>query len=210
MYAMSNPYLPGLRVSRAPGNAGMLIAIALHASALVAVLSYEPARSALLTAGPIMVSWIAQPQVEPRRAPPKPKPVARSEPKPVEMPPMIAAEKAEPAAAEAPAPPPPAIVAVPQPVVSVPIFNADYLDNPSPPYPALSRRLQEQGRVLLRVLVSTEGRADQVLVQTSSGFARLDGSASETVKHWKFVPAKRGTESVPAWVLIPISFKLES
>jgi len=188
----------------------MLVAVALHASALVTVLSYEPARSALLTAAPIMVSWIAQPQVEPRRAPPKP--VVRPEPKPVETPPIIAAEKPEATPLETPVPPAPApvIVAVSQPLVSVPIFNADYLDNPSPQYPALSRRLQEQGRVLLRVLVNAEGRADQVQVQTSSGFPRLDGSATETVKHWKFVPAKRGAESVPAWVLIPISFKLES
>jgi protein TonB len=59
------------------------------------------------------------------------------------------------------------------------------------------------------VLVNPDGRADQVQVQSPSGFARLDGAARETVRHWKFVPAKRGAEPVPAWVLIPISFKLE-
>lgn len=213
MYAVSNPYLPTLPTSRAPRRVGIVVAVALHATALAAILSYQPARSALLMAAPIMVNWIAVPRVEPRREPPRPGPVEKPEPKPVEAP-FIVARNPEPAPAEAAVPPPPppaepAIVAMPQPAVSLPIFSADYLDNPSPPYPALSRRLQEQGRVTLRVLVTAEGRAEHVRIQISSGFVRLDASASETVKRWKFVPAKRGAEPVPAWVLIPISFRLE-
>ncbi len=90
-----------------------------------------------------------------------------------------------------------------------PIFNADYLDNPAPAYPALSRRLGEQGRLTLRVLVNARGTADEVQVRTPSGFARLDEAARETVRRWRFVPAKLGAEPVPAWVLIPISFRLE-
>ena len=39
---------------------------------------------------------------------------------------------------------------------------------------------------------------------------RLDDAARATVLRWKFVPARRGSEPVPAWVLIPISFRLES
>jgi protein TonB len=73
----------------------------------------------------------------------------------------------------------------------------------------LSRRAGEQGRVVLRVLVSTRGTADEVQVRTSSGFPRLDDSARDTVRRWKFVPARRGSEPAQAWVLIPISFRLE-
>jgi protein TonB len=89
------------------------------------------------------------------------------------------------------------------------VFNAHYLENPQPAYPGLSRRLHEQGRVTLRVLVSASGTAQEVQVRTSSGFPRLDDAALQTVRNWKFVPAKRGAEAVSAWVLIPISFKLE-
>jgi protein TonB len=89
------------------------------------------------------------------------------------------------------------------------IFAADYLRNPAPPYPPMSRRLGEQGKVLLRVLVNTAGSADEVQVRDSSGSPRLDEAARETVKRWKFVPARRGEEPVPTWVLIPVSFKLE-
>ena len=94
--------------------------------------------------------------------------------------------------------------------VTTPIFDADYLLNPTPAYPNASRRLGEEGRVILRVLVSSAGAADDVQIRTSSGHARLDESARETVRRWKFVPARRGDEKLPAWVLIPISFRLES
>jgi periplasmic protein TonB len=101
------------------------------------------------------------------------------------------------------------VVAPPPPVITAPIFAADYLDNPAPAYPSLSRRAGEQGRVVLRVLVSPSGKADEVEIRTSSGHHRLDESARDTVRRWRFIPAKRGDEPVQAWVLIPISFRLE-
>jgi len=93
--------------------------------------------------------------------------------------------------------------------VTPPIFAADYLENPPPAYPALSRRLGEEGRVVLRVLVNPAGSADEVQIRTPSGHARLDDAARETVRRWRFVPAKHGATPVPAWVLIPIPFSLE-
>jgi protein TonB len=207
---------------------GLGVTLALHALALAVLLSYEPARKALLAAAPIMVDLIVpprfeEPKIEPLKPKPptevpKPKPMAR---KPVERPiapPVIAAP------AEAPSPvvvaPPAPAPAPPGPIdagpagggsggLTQPIFNADYLDNPAPVYPGSSRRQGEQGRVMLRVLVNAAGTADDVQVRTSSGFPRLDESARETVRRWRFVPAKRGAEPVAAWVLIPISFRLE-
>ncbi|MDR3300496.1 MAG: energy transducer TonB [Candidatus Accumulibacter sp.] len=88
-------------------------------------------------------------------------------------------------------------------------FDADYLSNPAPPYPPQSRRLGEEGQVILSVLVSSEGAARQVDIRTSSGSGRLDDSAQRTVRTWKFIPAKRGGVVVESWVLIPILFKLE-
>ena len=88
-------------------------------------------------------------------------------------------------------------------------FDADYLRNPSPPYPPRSRRLGEEGKVILRVLVSPEGTAQQVDIKASSGISRLDESAQRTVRTWKFIPAKRSGIAVESWVLVPILFKLE-
>lgn len=212
MYPIANPHFRAPESSLTPRGLGALVAVALHAVALMGLLNYQPARSALLAAAPIMVNWIAEPQVEARKETPKrkPNPVAQLEPQPVQPDPVVAAAEA-PSPVTAPAPPPtPTLVAVPDPApLTMPIFNADYLDNPAPSYPALSRRLHEQGRVLLRVLVNPGGRADKVQIQSSSGHARLDSAARDAVRVWKFVPAKRGAELVPAWVLIPVSFRLE-
>lgn len=88
-------------------------------------------------------------------------------------------------------------------------FDANYLQNPAPKYPPLSRKMGEEGKVVLRVLVNQQGAADQVQIKTSSGSQRLDESAQKTVRNWKFIPAKQGTEPIESWVLVPIIFKLE-
>jgi protein TonB len=59
------------------------------------------------------------------------------------------------------------------------------------------------------VLVNAGGSADALQVRESSGHTRLDNAARDTVRRWRFVPAKRGETPIPAWVLIPISFSLE-
>lgn len=202
----------------------MAAAIAMHAIAGAVLLDYEPARQALFAAAPIMVDLVSPPKLETRPQPPveipppKPRPIEKPVLRKPDPAPVLAAPVEAPspivAAPPEPAPPPPApapVVAVTPPVVAVtaPNFTADYLENPAPPYPAMSRRVGEQGRVLLRVLVNTGGSADEVQVRESSGFVRLDNAARDTVQGWRFVPAKRGETPVPAWVLIPISFKLE-
>jgi protein TonB len=88
-------------------------------------------------------------------------------------------------------------------------FNAGYLNNPAPPYPPQSRRRGEEGKVILRVLVSKEGAALQVEVDTSSGSNRLDESALNTVRQWRFIPARRGGAAIDSWVRVPILFRLE-
>jgi protein TonB len=67
----------------------------------------------------------------------------------------------------------------------------------------------EEGKVILRVSVTPAGTAESVEIKTSSGSQRLDESAQKTVRTWKFIPAKRGSEAVQSFVLVPIIFKLE-
>ena len=86
-------------------------------------------------------------------------------------------------------------------------FDADYLHNPAPAYPAQSRRLKEEGTVLLLVRVSAEGTPLSVEIRNSSGFERLDEAGLQAVRQWRFVPAKRGSDNVAASVLVPIQFK---
>lgn len=91
-----------------------------------------------------------------------------------------------------------------------PRFDAAYLANPRPSYPPVSRRLGEQGKVILRVRVGADGSPRRVELEQSSGYPRLDRAARDAVERWKFVPARRGDTPVEATVLVPIAFSLSS
>jgi protein TonB len=77
-----------------------------------------------------------------------------------------------------------------------------------PSYPATPRRLGIQGTTLLRVHVLADGRIGDVLVEKSAGHPELDDAATDAVKRWRFDPARRGSDAVAMWVLLPVEFKL--
>ena len=112
-----------------------------------------------------------------------------------------------PPAATGSAEPPAARVAASAPLVAA-RFDADYLRNPRPVYPAASRRLGEEGRVLLRIRVSAQGLPLAVEIKQSSGFQRLDEAARSAVERWRFIPARQGSEAVESSVLVPLQFTL--
>ena len=67
----------------------------------------------------------------------------------------------------------------------------------------------EQGKVVLRVLIGTDGLPQKVEVSTSSGYDRLDRQAQDAVMRWRFVPGRRGDVPETMWVSVPIVFNLE-
>lgn len=195
---------------------GILVIAGLHVAAFALLASQDAVKLPPQTM-PLMVHVI--PPEPPRiqeAAPPVPRPVARQpvpQPRqqPALQPQVLAAETSAPSAASevpvAKAPPAPAPVSA-SPLATEPRFDADYLDNPAPVYPAMSRRLEESGKVVLRVYVESSGRPSQIQVKASSGSPRLDQAAQDAVWRWKFVPARRGDEAIGAWVLVPIEFNL--
>jgi periplasmic protein TonB len=175
-----------------------------------------------------------RPKVEPPPPPPAPKPpepvkptvVKRAEPTPPPPPQPLAIADPTPApaaptgviapptplppiaapVAEAPAPPAPP----PAPLkVELPSSDADYLQNPKPAYPPISKRLGEQGKVVVRVLIGADGNAQKAEIRQSSGFERLDQAALATVLRWRYVPGKRGGVAEAMWFNVPINFVLE-
>lgn len=78
-----------------------------------------------------------------------------------------------------------------------------------PTYPATSRRLGEEGSVLLRVFVDPTGRPQQVSVDRSSGHSRLDQAAMNAVKRWRFQPASNGSGPIASWSRVSIKFQLQ-
>jgi protein TonB len=196
---------------------GITLVVLLHVAAAFALWQIGPVRTAMIEAAPMMVSLISEPDAEKPRTQPIPLPVTPQMPPPqvLSLPIIAIAEVAAPAAITPPSKPAPAAApiqkaATPLPDVVPPRFDAAYLSNPPPAYPLISRRMHEQGRVLLQVLVSAAGDAAKVELKTSSGSSRLDEAALETVRNWRFVPAKQGQQPVDAWVLVPIAFTLSS
>jgi len=207
---------------------GLGLVVLVHVALLFALLNIKPVADAVRLPQPLMVSLLAA-EPEPAKELPKPQPPGpQVQPvRQVQAPPVLAAREEAATPIAVPSPPPQPVPAVlpettpqpPQPAAAVaappapvipPRFDAAYLDNPAPAYPALSRRLGEQGRVLLRVLVSADGNAAQVEIRESSGYQRLDKAARDTVQRWRFVPARQADQGVAAWVQVPISFSLRS
>lgn len=117
---------------------------------------------------------------------------------------------APPAAAPVTAPPPAPPPAPPAPVkIELPSSDADYLNNPKPAYPLVSKRLGEQGTVIVRVLIGADGGAQKAELKISSGFERLDQAAINTVLKWRFIPGKRGGAPETMWFNVPLNFVLE-
>lgn len=210
------PLAPSERLANAA------LVILLHVMLAYAML-YVSVRNELIELPPSITARLLpmiEEKVEPAKPlPPPPKPVPQVRKPPVVQPqPVLAvasptASSSFSVAPQPPAPPPQPVVAAPPAPAPVAVvaarFDADYLHNPKPVYPALSRRMSEEGKVLLKVRVSAQGTALDVAVSKSSGFARLDAAATEAVTRWRFVPAKRGDEPVDSSVIVPITFALE-
>ncbi len=78
-----------------------------------------------------------------------------------------------------------------------------------PAYPAISRRMGEEGKLVLRVELDERGRIDDAKVINSSGYERLDAAALTAVKGWQCNPSLRNGQPVRAVALQPFNFVLQ-
>ncbi|MEQ1591714.1 MAG: energy transducer TonB [Thiobacillaceae bacterium] len=206
--------------------AGLLLVLALHAAALYGLWS------ARLIPAPEEVATVFVNFIDPTPPPPKPKepprpkppvPVKLDKPRPVEPPHYHLVAEApivSPTEPVAPPPPPePPVIAPPAPPApppqpAGPVNLSSELSvscpvRPAPAYPALSKKMGEEGKVVLRVELDEAGRFATVRVVSSSGFSRLDEAALTAVKNWHCNPAQRNGQPVRAVALQPFNFILE-
>lgn len=88
--------------------------------------------------------------------------------------------------------------------------NVAYLNNPTPEYPEISQQRGEQGTVKIKAVISATGIVIDAEIWQSSKFSHLDSKALETIKKWKFIPAKSNQQNVQAEVIIPVRFILNN
>lgn len=76
-------------------------------------------------------------------------------------------------------------------------------------YPSMSKRLGEEGSVVLLLTVNAEGRVTEAKIDTSSGFERLDEAASkEAVRSWRFLPGTVNGKAAAMQTKIKVTFKI--
>ncbi|MDR7375512.1 protein TonB [Rhodoferax ferrireducens] len=127
--------------------------------------------------------------------PPAPQPLAIADPTPAPNAPT-GVTTPQPPAPPTPAPvaaapsTPPAALPIPTPAKAQTLTEADYLYMPPRTYPVMSRRLQEQGTVIVNLEVNANGIPVNAVVTTSSGFDRLDKNALAFFMKCRFVPYK--------------------
>lgn len=187
-----------------------------HIAVLVAVL-HSPSEAPPIKVEPPTIQGLiiaSEPVVQPVVKPPEPPP---PEPKPQPQPKMPipkaapserAVHQEDTPAPTQPAPEPQKQTESTQAPVTPPSADASQLNNPAPTYPAASRKLREEGIVLLDILVKADGTLGEMRLKKSSGYSRLDESAMRTVKNWHFLPATRAGEPVDFWYELPIEFSL--
>ncbi|MBU3556009.1 energy transducer TonB [Polynucleobacter sp. Ross1-W9] len=82
--------------------------------------------------------------------------------------------------------------------------------NPKPHYPLASRRLREQGLVLVKLCVNEEGIVGEIAVSKGSGFQSLDQSALKALSQWRFTPiTSNSTNFFSQCFQMPVQFRLE-
>jgi periplasmic protein TonB len=77
-----------------------------------------------------------------------------------------------------------------------------------PVYSAASQRAHEQGTVTIRVQVDAHGIPSQIRLVGSSGFPRLDQSALEAVKRYRYTPPAREALAAQSWATARVEFDL--
>ncbi len=73
-------------------------------------------------------------------------------------------------------------------------------------FPRVLREAGVGGNVGVFFFVSEEGDVTNAVVQSSSGYVRLDHVALEVAKAGKFEPAMIRDLTVGVWIILPINF----
>lgn len=211
------PDFTGTRAGTAAERAiGLAVVAVLHGVVIYVLLSHR----ILVVPDEVVTLFVEtlQPETPPQPVE-KPKPVRMEKPRQIEQPQtqQLVAEAPATSPAEPVAPPPapaariesPPVVKPAGPVMLEAELSVSCPGRTPPAYPALSRRLGEEGKAVLRVELDEQGGVAAAVVASSSGHARLDQAALDAVRHWHCTPARRDGRAVRAVAMQPFRFVLQ-
>ena len=203
----------GTRAGTAAERAiGLVLVAVLHGAILYVLLSHR-----ILVVPDEVVTLFVE-TLRPPAPVEKPKPVRMEKPRQIEKPrpQQLVAEAPVTSPVEPVAPPPAPAPRIEAPTIAKPsgpvTLDAELaLSCPGrvpPAYPALSRRLGEEGKTVLRVELDAQGAVTAAKVASSSGHPRLDQAALDAVQQWRCTPARRDGHAVRAVAMQPFRFVL--
>lgn len=78
----------------------------------------------------------------------------------------------------------------------------------SPKYPYGARKKHIEGRVVVRMLVTSEGRPMDLSIQEANPPGVFENASLEAARRWRFKPGRYEGRNVDTWVLLPFNFSL--
>jgi protein TonB len=96
----------------------------------------------------------------------------------------------------------------PAPVMVTPGIDPRYAADFQPVYPAGERRAEREGRVVVRVLIGTDGRVKQVERVSATNDAFYRATLERAMGKWRFRPGTRDGVPVEAWRTMSLTFVL--
>jgi periplasmic protein TonB len=190
---------------------GMGVVVVFHVILVWALVNGLARKVIEVVKGPLETKIIQEVKPPPPEAPPPPPPKFAPPPPDFIPPPEvnIAVENPPPSpianTSSKPQPPAPAAPAAPSAAHVPPVVKAGHCREPE--YPPASERLGEEGRVVLQLLVNTDGKVIDSKVETSSGHPRLDEAARAALSLCKFTPGSFQGQPEQAWGRIAYVFK---
>jgi protein TonB len=193
---------------------GFIIVVVLHVALFYALQSGLAKTLIDKFQGPLETRLIEEIQPDEEEPPPPPPKFQAPPPVFVDMPDVAITETSNTTAIQnvtnvkpkAAPPPPPA-----QKIIVPPRSNPRRPNvGPEEIYPAMSKRLGEEGSVVLLLTVDISGKVTEAKVATSSGFERLDeAAAKEAVRSWRFLPGTIDGKPAAMQTQIKVTFKIK-
>lgn len=188
------------------------VVVLVHLALIVALKSGLARKAVEIVTGPMKVDIVRE-EIIPEREPPPPAVKIETPPPFVPAPEINIEFPPEPVqtitTTTTPPPEPSAPVRAP-PVISRSAPGVPGSGLSKPDYPPVSRRLGQEGTVVLSLYILESGRVGEAKVKTSSGFPKLDEAAvTHALRAWRFRPATENGKAVPVWHDFRVKFTLD-
>lgn len=102
------------------------------------------------------------------------------------------------------------VIAQHAPVIAKPQLDSRYSDSFQPAYPSDERLAGREGRVVVRVLIGTDGRVKQVEQVSAPSAAFFDATRKRALEKWRFRPGTRDGVAVEVWETMAVRFVLDA